>query len=220
MKRIPQHELLDEDLGTPEEIAASLQDLRGINRKFGGIATTRSLLERAMERTSLKTATVLEVAAGDGFSIHEAARTLNHGRRAEVTALDRRTSHLENNGGRTVVGDALHLPFADETFDFVSCGLFVHHLNPNDVVRFAKEALRVARQALLINDLVRSPIHLGLVYLGTPLFRSRLTRHDAPASVRQAYTVSELRYLLQQSAPSSIDITRHFLYRMGVVAWK
>lgn len=220
MKRVPQHELLDDDLGTEEEIAASLQDLRGINRRFGGIATTRSLLERAMERRSLKQATVLEVAAGDGFSIHEAAGSLNHGHHVEVTALDRRTSHLKNNGSRAVVGDALHLPFADATFDLISCGLFVHHLSPDDVVRFAAEALRVARHALLINDLIRSPIHLGLVYLGTPLFRSRLTRHDAPASVRQAYTIAELRALLQQASPSTIDVSRHFLYRMGVIAWK
>src|SRR5947199_5866128 len=37
----------------------------------------------------------------------------------------------------------------------------------------------------LINDLVRSWLHLAFVYTGMPLYRSRLTRHDAPASVRQ-----------------------------------
>jgi hypothetical protein len=98
--------------------------------------------------------------------------------------------------------------------------LFVHHLSPDELVQFAREALRVCRVAMIINDIVRSPIHLALVYAGTPLYRSRLTRHDAPASVRQAYTPDEIRDLVQQAGPSRIDITRHYLFRMGVIAWK
>lgn len=221
MKRVPQRELLDHDQGTPDEIAASLNDLRGINRRFGGISTTRSLLQSAMQKASLQRASVLEVAAGDGYAIQEAARTLRNGFRIEITALDRRPSHLSNgNGLKTISGDALHLPCSDGSFDFVSCGLFVHHLAPDEVVRFVSEALRVARRALLINDLARSRIHLTLVYLGFPLFRSCITRHDAVASVRQAYTPGELGQLLRQASPSCIEITRHFLCRMGVLAWK
>ena len=40
MKRIVTTEWLDSDKGTPAEVAASLADLRGINRRFGGVATT------------------------------------------------------------------------------------------------------------------------------------------------------------------------------------
>jgi ubiquinone/menaquinone biosynthesis C-methylase UbiE len=220
MKRVPQFELLDHDQGTPEEIAASLNDLRTINRNFGGIAATRWLLRHSMESASLKRASVLEVAAGDGYAIQEAVRKLPTTLTVDVTLLDRRESHLSDGNGATVTGDALHLPFSDSSFDFVSCGLFVHHLPPDDVVRFVSEALRVARRALLINDLVRSRIHLALVYFGFPLFRSRITCQDAPASVRQAYTVSELRDLLRQASAARIEISRVFLYRMAAIAWK
>lgn len=220
MKRVPQFELLDHDQGTPEEIVTSLNDLRTINRNFGGISTTRRLLRHSMESASLKRASVLEVAAGDGFAIQEAVRNLPARLSVDVTLLDRRGSHLSNGNGAAVTGDALHLPFSDGSFDFVSCGLFVHHLSPDEVVRFVSEGLRVARQALLINDLVRSRIHLALVYLGFPLFRSRITYHDAPASVRQAYTIPELRELLRRASPARIEISRVFLYRMAVIAWK
>ncbi len=52
-------------------------------------------------------------------------------------------------------------------------------------------------------------------------YRSRLTRHDAPASVRQAYTPEEMRDLLdaEQMQPGW-KFTRHYLFRMGVIAWK
>jgi hypothetical protein len=96
----------------------------------------------------------------------------------------------------------------------------VHHLDAEEVQRFAREALRVCRVALLINDLVRDPWHLALSYAGFPLYRSRITRNDAPASVRQAYTPEELRVLLQPSGAGRILISRHYLYRMGIIAWK
>ena len=82
------------------------------------------------------------------------------------------------------------------------------------------EALRVCRSAVLINDLVRGALHLSLVYAGLPLYRSRLTRHDAPASVRQAYTPEEMRGLLAKTNAARVEVHRHYLFRMGVIAWK
>src|SRR5205807_1974032 len=76
---------------------------------------------------------------------------------------------------------------------------FAHHLSPDQLVRFVNESLRVCRKAVFINDLIRDPIHLTLVYCGFPLYRSRLTRNDAPASVRQAYTQDEMRDILSRT---------------------
>jgi hypothetical protein len=53
-----------------------------------------------------------------------------------------------------------------------------------------------------------------------PLYRSRLTRHDAPASVRQAYTPEEMQRLLAKSTAARVEIHRHYLFRMGVIVWK
>ena len=64
------------------------------------------------------------------------------------------------------------------------------------------------------------PLHLALVYAGFPLYRSRLTRHDAPASVRQAYTPDEMRAVLGRTLVAGVELHRHYLFRMGVIAWK
>jgi len=98
--------------------------------------------------------------------------------------------------------------------------LFVHHLDPPEVVQFANEALRVASIAVLINDLRRSRLHLVAAYAGWPLFHSRLTRHDAPASVRRSYTVTELRGILAQTQAAQVEITKDFLFRIGAILWK
>jgi len=218
MQRRPTRELLDTDSGTPSEVAASLSDLRWFNRWFGGISTASRLIDIAAGGKS--DLSVLEVAAGDGFVPKELQKRFSH-IHFDVTLLDRAPSHLpRNNGMRAVAGDALALPFQDSAFDLVSSSLFVHHLQPDRVVLFVREALRACRVAVLINDLVRHPLHLAVAYAGVPLYRSRLTRNDAPASVRQAYTVDEMRNFLETAGASRVEIHRQYFFRMGAIAWK
>jgi ubiquinone/menaquinone biosynthesis C-methylase UbiE len=220
MKRIPTPELLDTDAGTPEEVAASLADLRSFNRWFGGTRTTQRMVEHVVRATDATSVSLLEVAAGSGYVAHATRSSLvARGINIDVTLLDRVASHV-GNGGRSIVGDALALPFRDSTFDLVSCGLFVHHLSAEQVVRFVEEGLRVCRKALLINDLIRHPLHLALVQAGTPLYCSRLTRHDAPASVRQAYTREEMLELLRKTSATRVEIGTYYFFRMGVIAWR
>jgi ubiquinone/menaquinone biosynthesis C-methylase UbiE len=129
-------------------------------------------------------------------------------------------THLRQGPSRRIVADALALPFARSSFDVVSCALLVHHFQPEQLRAFTAEALRVARVAVLINDLRRNLISLALVYAGFPAFRSRLTRHDAPASVRRAYTMGELKAILKASGGGQVEIARHYLFRMGAIVWK
>jgi len=220
MKRVVIPELLDTDSGSPAEIAAALSDLNRINRWFGGVSTTTSMIRRVAQRLGAPSLSMLEVAAGTGYVPERARQKLVHdGIELEVTLLDRTPSHLVN-GHRAVAGDVLALPFRDASFDLVGSVIFLHHLPPDQVIQSVNEALRVCRTAVLINDLVRDPVHLALVYAGLPLFRSRLTHHDAPASVRQAYTSAEIRDLLKRTVATRIEIHRHYLFRMGVIVWK
>jgi ubiquinone/menaquinone biosynthesis C-methylase UbiE len=221
MLRVNTPEILDSDACPPDEVEASLRDISRINRWFGGVATTRKLIERVATATGRKTFSVLEVAAGFGEVSKIAGKQLGRkGIMLEVTDLDRVQTHLLR-GNRTVVADALALPFHDNCFDLVSCSLFAHHLEPSELKQFTEEALRVSRSAVLINDLVRHPLHVAAVYAGFPLMRSYVSRVDGLASVRRAYIPDEMRQILSGTkAADRIDISLHFLFRMGVIAWK
>jgi SAM-dependent methyltransferase len=221
MRRKVISELLDDDLGTAAEIAASLADLRHINDWFGGTRTTIALLRRVAGASGCRQLSVLEVGAGTGDVPLAAQRALTRQDvELRITLMDRVWSHLPAGGTASIAADALHLPFRDGAFDVVSCSLFAHHFEPDALQLFAREALRVCRHALLINDLIRSRMHLALVYLGLPLFRSRITWHDAPASVRRAYTRDEMRELLSHLPARRMEMSRHYLYRMGMLVWK
>ena len=233
MRRIVIPELLDEDAGTRQEIEDSLADLRNINRYFGGVHTmTESLLTVARERR-LKKLSWLDVGGGRGdVASLTSPRLRSQGIELEPVMLDRQPSHMGTRNGKqtaqassngyypSVGGDALALPFKDNSFDVVGSCLFLHHLEPPQVVQFMDEALRVARHAAVINDLVRHPLHVALAYAGYTFYRSRITRHDAVASVRRAYTVDEIKDMLRQTRADKVEVTRFFPFRMGVIAWK
>jgi ubiquinone/menaquinone biosynthesis C-methylase UbiE len=224
VKRIPVPELLDTDSGTSREVADSLRDLRMFNQRFGGVRVMAQLLLEVARQRGLQEVSWLDVAGSTGDMV-----TLTQGalRGSDITlhpvVLDRAPSHLHlpgNGSHLNICGDALALPFRDNSFDVVGSSLFVHHLEPEELQQFAGEGLRVARHAFVINDLVRHPLHLALSYAGAPLYRSRLTRHDAPASVRRAYTVAEIRDILGHAGAEEFSIETFYLFRMGVTLWK
>jgi ubiquinone/menaquinone biosynthesis C-methylase UbiE len=233
MQRVSRPEILDSADCPPVEVEASLRDLSRINRWFGGVSTTRILIERVAAATGKKQFSMLEVAAGFGEVPRTAAQQLTRqGITLDLTYLDRMRSHLLP-GNRSVVADALALPFPDNSFDLISSNLFAHHLEPGELSRFASEALRVSRCAVVINDLIRHPLHLALVYAGFPLMRSYVSRVDGVASVRRAYIPEEMREMIastfrngsQENSPAKnsaprVEILRHYLFRMGITIWK
>jgi ubiquinone/menaquinone biosynthesis C-methylase UbiE len=214
---------MDQDAGPPQQIARALRDLRRINRWFGGISTTVSMLEGAASRTRRNRFSMLDVGAASGDVALAARRALARKRiDLDITLADRCPSHLKLAGRpavRCVAGDAIALPFANQSFDLVTCGLLAHHLEPEQLTAFVSQALRVCRIAVLINDLRRSSLSWALIYAGSPMF-CRIVRHDSKASVKRAYTVPEMRQMLLQAGAARVEIAPSYLFRMGAIAWK
>ena len=233
MQRVDAPEILDSDECSANDAQAVLGVLNRINRWFGGVATTQRMVERVATARALEHLSLLEVAAGSGEVPELARQSLAlRGIALDVTVLDRAKSHLAVRKAaiehparqrRRVVADALALPFDDAAFDLVSCGLFAHHLDARQLAAFVREGWRVCRQALLINDLIRHPLHLALVYASFPLMNNRIAWLDGLASVRRSYIPDEIRDIVCSAFPGrapQIEISRNYLFRMGLILWK
>jgi hypothetical protein len=223
MQRVDAPEILDSDACSPADVAATLRDLGRVNRWFGGVSTTQKMVERVADATGAKDLSLLEVAAGSG-EVPEIVRgkLARRGITLDVTLLDRALSHLPG-GNHSIVGDALGLPFGDGAFDLVSCSLFAHHLNAQQLAQFVREGVRVSRRAVLINDLIRHPLHLALAFAGYPIMRSRVAWLDGLTSVRRAYVPDEIRSVIASASSTGAvqaEISRNYLFRMGVIVWK
>jgi ubiquinone/menaquinone biosynthesis C-methylase UbiE len=224
MQRIVEEEWLDRGDGTPQEIEAALRSIAHVNRRFGGERLHARLLARAVAQVPQgQCPHIMEVASGRGEVLRGALARLNVS--ADITLLDRNQRHLPDSQTwpadltpRIVTGNALDLPFADASVDIVACCLFLHHLEPPEVMRFLAEAMRVARVAVVINDLERNAIHHRLAQLRSLVDPSRLSEHDGPVSVRRAYTCRELAGMLANTR-RRFSIERAYLFRLGAIVW-
>jgi ubiquinone/menaquinone biosynthesis C-methylase UbiE len=226
MRRRTTLELLDEDRGTPAEIARSFDDLWRINRWLGGVRSSLYLLERFFERAGPHPVRILDVGAGDS-RLAERLQTELQQRNlpAKFVVLDRRYSHLQNGtplarGLSAVVADVFNPPFREASFEVVMCNLFFHHFSGARAQDLLRHLSRIAKEAVIVNDLERKLVPYLFIRIAYPFARSRITRHDGPASVRQAYTRAELQTLATDAGFRHFDLEPVAPFRLGLTLWK
>jgi hypothetical protein len=103
--------------------------------------------------------------------------------------------------------------------DIVTCSLFLHHLDPPDVVRTLSRCASAAGRRLLVHDLVRTRTGLALVYvIPRVVTTSPVVHTDAVLSVRAAYTRDELADLARSAGLQGFELRPSFPQRM-LLSW-
>lgn len=83
------------------------------------------------------------------------------------------------------------------------------------------EALRVSRRAVAVNDTRRNIFPLVFVRLLASLnLVGEMTRLDAPASVRQGYTMQEAEAVASKTSAREHEVRRLAPFRFGLILWK
>ena len=211
-------ELLDGPLDDRTALVGNLRDLAWFNNRLGGARLTADAVDAlAPGRAPIA---VLDVGTGAAdIPLHLIQRGRTDGRLIRVTGVDSRPEVLAAaaivdprvtaTGELALhVADARSLPYQDMAFDVVHASMLVHHLDPTAARDVLAEMGRVARLGVVLNDLVRGRrTWLGAWLLARLITRNRLTRHDAPLSVRRAYTIAEMTALL---AAAGLRVERRF----------
>jgi ubiquinone/menaquinone biosynthesis C-methylase UbiE len=222
-------ELLDGPLDDPAALAGNLRDLGRINRRLGGVDLSAAAIEAiAAHRHEL---TMIDIGTGGAdIPIALMARARERGRRLHVVGIDSRPEILAAavranpatataDGLELHVGDGRTLRYPDRSFDVAHASLVLHHFDPAEAAALLREMGRVARLGIVINDLHRSRIGwLGAWLMGHLLTRNRLTRHDAPLSVRRAYRVTEMTEMLRAAGLIPVRIVRGALGQRYAIA--
>jgi len=216
-------EILDGPLDDLDAVAGNLRDLRRVNRLLGGARLSRLAIARLWpDGTSLA---VLDVGTGGAdIPVSLLADAARRGRSLRVEAIDSRPEVIEAArlarpaldgvaGLSLRVADGLALPYPDGAFDVAHCSMVVHHLEPAEAVALLREMARVSRLGVVVNDLVRGRLFwAGAWVMSHAATRNRLTRNDAPLSVRRAFSRAELRAL---AAEAGLDVVAE----IDGVAW-
>ncbi|QQS45088.1 MAG: methyltransferase domain-containing protein [Acidobacteriota bacterium] len=228
-RRSSEPELIDGSDYSFEEYIDTLADLRRINRLLGGrSAMIRRLLPMILE-IGKSEVSLLDVGTGSAdIPLEIVNRARRHGIRVqfvvldlnEVAALEARRLTAPCPEISVVRADALNLPFAAESFDFVLASLFLHHFENPSAVRLIKSFARVAGRAFIINDLRRHPIaYYSIRLLATVFTQNRLVRHDAAVSVLRGFIEPDITDISNR-AGITLEIHRHFPYRYILIGRK
>jgi 2-polyprenyl-3-methyl-5-hydroxy-6-metoxy-1,4-benzoquinol methylase len=225
--RIHEEELLDAGVGTDEDVARNLKDLRRVNRWLGG---TRVILDALRDQITDGTSqlSLLDVGTGSAdipMAVAECCSRL--GVQATVVGADISERNIRVTRARLgvssaismVQADALALPFKERSFDYVTASMFLHHFREEDVIRLLASFGRIARRAVIVNDLIRNLIPYYFTKITGPLFASSfLTRNDAPVSVLSGFTVREMVNLVAEADLKDVRVRTMFPYRLVMVA--
>jgi SAM-dependent methyltransferase len=217
-RRATDPERLDAEVSA-EEAIRSLGNLRFVNRWLGGRETLLGAITPLLDgrpRTSL-----LDVGCGSADLPGWLAEA--HPGRLFTVGVDRKALHVRQSppGVERVVADARDLPFAEESFDIVMASLFLHHFDEPELPRVLHGLFRVARHALVVNDLRRARVPYCFVRLVFPwLFHSPVSVSDGLVSIRRGFRQQELLRAFEQARIPDVRIVRRFPYRLLAVARK
>jgi len=222
-------ELLDLDEAPFDEVQDSLEDVRLVNRYLGGYRVLLYYFRNFIKRQPLdKEFLVLDLATGSAdqpIVVVDMARQLNI--KIKVVALDINSKMLNYANEKIkaypeihlVQGDIHSLPFGENSFDVVMNSLSLHHFTRIQAINILRMADLMSRCGFIINDLHRSRIaHAFILILTRLVTKNRLTRHDAPVSVMNAFTPSEMAEMAQEAGVKCFTVNRHFPYRIGLVS--
>ena len=209
---------------TPDEYNTFLREIRFINQRLGDRAAIEKTLLVKINDLDLKGFSVLDVGAGTGELLGVIAEFARKGtRKARLVGLDLNAlsvkeiaaESLKYNEISQVQGNALSLPFADNSFDYVICSLFTHHLTDEQIPVVLKEMSRVALRGIVVIDLERSVRAWFLYQIFCFAFRiSPLVRQDGSLSIRKGFRIPDLQTLGEKADLSDFAVTRSAPYRV------
>ena len=189
----------------------SLRDLRRINKYLGGRSIYRRLLHRHGANKS-----IIDIGTGTSDLLEQI-----HGFRVGVDFKIEHLRYFRDASIHRVVGDALHLPFRDGAADVVTSAHFFHHFSPEQNAQILSESLRVAKQGVVVNDTRRHilPLLFILLLCAIRVF-GRITRSDAPGSIRRGYTIDEVQRIVDNVGAKTKAIVKAWPFRFGILLWK
>lgn len=209
-------ERLDTGDFTPKEYELWKKEMSFIHRFLGERRAIRQSLVAEIRKNPADNINVLDVGAGSG---ELSARLLKTFAQRSISVVGADASEIavrsmRAHGIQSVQCNALEMPFADNSFDYVYCTLFLHHLTDHDAVELLGQMKRVARRKIFVIDLERQYLaYVSYKILGR-LFLQPFTREDGALSILRSFNPAELKNIATIAGVKNISVRRSYVNRL------
>ena len=217
-------ELMDQPSLDPNLHVAALNGLRRINSISRSAAILWPSISEAAREFHPVPIRVLDLACGGGDNALAVSRLARRaGLAVDVWGCDvshvavseaRRSAESANDDpGKFFQLDVLKQAIPPG-FQVITCSLFLHHLAQEEAIGLIRKMATATDRLVLISDLRRTRLGLGLAWAGSRLLtRSSIVHTDAVRSVAGAFVESEIAALAAQNGLDRCVITQHWPQR-------
>ena len=214
--RSTETERLDRGEYTADEYGRWRKEMFFIHRIFGEVRALRQSLVKEIQTLPSSSVSVLDVAAGSGDLLSYLRDRTPHKDISVVGAecSAEATKWISSKGITAVRCDALQLPFAADSFDFVFCTLFLHHLNEIDAAELLRQMARVARLRFFVIDLDRRPLPYYAYKILGSVFLQPFSRDDGALSILRSYREDELKHLAERAGVRNVEVRHSAVNRL------
>ncbi len=216
-------EWMDLDQPVSPELERDLENLQTLNRWFGSHSLVLHYLDRWLQPDQPWRILDLATGAGD-IPVVIARRAAALGIAVEFDAVDRQASTLAIAQKRSAIFPNIRFHQGDirtfgagETWDVVLCSLALHHFSRADAVAILRHMRELTTRYALAADLRRCTLGtIGVDLLTACWMREPMTRNDARASVRRAFSYEEFADLGRDAGWQDARHARHFCFRQAL----
>jgi ubiquinone/menaquinone biosynthesis C-methylase UbiE len=218
-----------DDLDVPEgEVRRALHELEIVNRWLGGYSVVLGALGRL--DWPREPAVIMDLGCGGGDMLRAiSAWADKKQRRVRLVGVDRNPAMTRYAGNKSLKYPSISFRTAD-VFDpalladaphIAMCSLFAHHFDQDELVKLVQHMHRLARRAVIINELHRHPIAYQSIKTLTALFsRTYLVKYDAPLSVARSLTRGEWQEVMKAAGINGYSIRWRWAWRWEIIIEK
>ena len=200
--RSTDEEIMDDLDCKGEVVSQTLKEIENINNWLGGNEVTiQGIRELTVRNQKIRALKIADLGCGGGEMLkkldHSLSDKVDH---LELLGIDAnpfivqqaKENCRDHQNIEIALGNVLDPELQIFNSDIITCTLFTHHFDFEELVNLLKTWREKARIGIVINDLHRHPLAYYSIKILTQLFsRSEMVKYDAPLSVLRGFTRTE-----------------------------